>query len=277
MKRKTEVIVKKGRGNMFGKNMKALRKHKKYSQEVLASELQLTRSTLSAYETGNAEPGISVLLRIADFFKISLDRILRQDISCLTTFELRKIEEGYDLDLRGRHLRILATTVDDDNNEQIELVHDEAKAGYTAGYADPEYISELPRLKLPFLTGERKYRVFPITGDSMPPVNRGSFVVGRYVEDWTTLKNGTPCIVVTSNDGIVFKNVHNLISTEYCLELHSNNPEYDPYKVSVHEILEVWYFEYYISNNPGIKNVTVDQINQKLDVLMQDLKELRRK
>lgn len=258
---------------MFGQNLKALRKHKKFSQELLSSELGLTRSTLSAYETGNAEPGITVLLGIADFFKISLDRMLRQDLSQLTTFELRKIEEGYDLDLRGRHLRILATTVDDDNNEQIELVHDEVKAGYTAGYADPEYIGDLPRLKLPFLGSDRKYRVFPISGDSMPPVNNGSLVVGRYIEDWTTLKSGTPCIIVTADDGIVFKSVNNLIQKEYCLELHSSNPEYEPYKVHVREVLELWAFEYYISNSPEYKSVTVSQINQKLDALMHELKQ----
>lgn len=273
MMNENKVSVKRVRSNFFGQNLKALRKHQKFSQELLSSELGLTRSTLSAYETGNAEPGITVLLGIADFFKISLDRMLRQDLSQLTTFELRKIEEGYDLDLRGRHLRILATTVDDDNNEQIELVHDEAKAGYTAGYADPEYIGDLPRLKLPFLGSDRKYRVFPITGDSMPPVNNGSLVVGRYIEDWTALKSGTPCIIVTADDGIVFKSVNNLIQKEYCLELHSSNPEYEPYKVHVREVLELWAFEYYISNSPEYKSVTVSQINQKLDALMHELKQ----
>ncbi len=278
MKRKNKGVAK-GEVNkvLFGSNLKTLRKQKKYSQEVLADALGIKRSTLSAYETGNAEPGIKVLLRIADFFKISLDRILRQDLTVLTTFELRKIEEGYDLDLRGSHLRILATTVDDENNEQIELVNNEAKAGYTAGYADPEYISELPRLRLPFLTGERKYRVFPITGDSMPPVNQGSFVIGRYVEDWIDLKNGTPCIVITANDGIVFKNVYNFIESDYTLELHSTNIEYEPYRVSVRDVLEIWQFEYYISNDSSSPNATVEQLNSKLDALMREVVQLRSK
>jgi len=52
--------------------------------------------------------------------------------------------------IKGSNLRVLATTVDIANNENIEMVAEKAKAGYTTGYADPEFISELPVFQFPF-------------------------------------------------------------------------------------------------------------------------------
>ncbi len=232
---------------LFTSNLKTLRKYKELPQAALAQELELTRSTLSAYENGTASPNINTLVRIADYFKISLDRLLRQDLTTLTRFELKRIESGYDQDLQGKHLRILATTVNEANDEQTELITDQAKAGYTAGYADPEYIKELPRISLPFLARDQKHRAFPITGDSMPPVSSGSIVIATYIEDWTMVKNDTACIVVTRDDGIVFKLVTNQLDTRGSLLLASTNPSYEPYEVGAGSILEVWAFKSYIS------------------------------
>jgi hypothetical protein len=54
-----------------------------------------------------------------------------------------------------------------------------ASAGYTRGYADPDYIEKLPQMKLPFLPSG-KHRAFPIKGDSMPPIREGSFVIAKF-------------------------------------------------------------------------------------------------
>src|SRR3546814_6005241 len=42
-------------------------------------------------------------------------------------------------------VRVLSITVDGDDKENIELVPVKASAGYLNGYADPEYIAELPK------------------------------------------------------------------------------------------------------------------------------------
>ena len=95
-----------------------------------------------------------------------------------------------------------------------------AKAGYALGYSDPEFIKELPTIRLPFLSKNRKYRTFPISGDSMPPVSDGSFVVGEFVQDWTSIKSDTPCIFVTKDEGIVFKIIENQISVDKRFYFH---------------------------------------------------------
>lgn len=53
--------------------LKSLRKEKKLTQRQLASKLQISQSTVALYETGNREPDIDTLEKIADFFDVTLD------------------------------------------------------------------------------------------------------------------------------------------------------------------------------------------------------------
>ena len=56
--------------------LKELRKKKGISQLRLATELNTTQNTISRYETGEREPGIDELIKIADYFNISVDYLI---------------------------------------------------------------------------------------------------------------------------------------------------------------------------------------------------------
>ena len=56
--------------------LKELRKKKGISQLRLATELNTTQNTISRYETGEREPGIAELIKIADYFNISVDYLI---------------------------------------------------------------------------------------------------------------------------------------------------------------------------------------------------------
>ena len=56
--------------------LKELRKKKGISQLRLAIELNTTQNTISRYETGEREPGIDELIKIADFFHVSVDYLI---------------------------------------------------------------------------------------------------------------------------------------------------------------------------------------------------------
>ena len=232
-------------------NLKLLRKRLKRSQEEVAKSLNITRSAYNSYENGVAEPGIGSLLRIADFFHINLDKLVKINLADVPENQLTQLEKGYDMDISGTRLRVLSTTVDLKNNENVELVPLKAKAGYTAGYADPDYISVLPAFNLPFLSPNKKYRTFPISGDSMPPVSNGSFVTGEYLQNWNMIRNGVPYIIVTKDEGIVFKVIYNRIEDDGTILLCSTNPQYEPYTVKIDDVLEIWKFVNYI--NPAFE------------------------
>jgi len=58
--------------------LKEIRKAKGISQLKLATDLNTNQNTISRYETGEREPGIAELIRIADYFNISVDYLLER-------------------------------------------------------------------------------------------------------------------------------------------------------------------------------------------------------
>jgi transcriptional regulator with XRE-family HTH domain len=259
----------------FGRNIQLLRKRKKISQEDLASELNIKRSSLSGYELGNTEPNFETLLKFSDYFKISIDKLLRLDLNRLSEVYLSQLEQGIDIDITGGKLRVLATTIDQNNQENIELVNVKAKAGYTAGYGDPDFIKVLPTFQLPFLDRNRKYRTFQISGDSMPPVSDRSWVTGEFVQNWKTIKDGYPYIVVTESDGVVFKLVYKQFDKNQSLLLCSTNPIYKPYEINVNEVLEIWKFVNYISGEIPEPNLSRDQLNNTMIDMHKEIREIK--
>lgn len=59
--------------------LKELRKQEKYTLKYVSSELGISLSALSMYEGNACEPSIDVLCRLADFYGVSIDYILRRD------------------------------------------------------------------------------------------------------------------------------------------------------------------------------------------------------
>lgn len=61
--------------------LKEIRKSKNISQLKMAMDLNTNQNTISRYETGEREPGINELIKIADYFNVSVDYLLeRTDI-----------------------------------------------------------------------------------------------------------------------------------------------------------------------------------------------------
>jgi transcriptional regulator with XRE-family HTH domain len=260
----------------FDTNIKLLRRRVRRTQDEVAEALKMKRSTLSGYENRVAQPGIEVLLQFSDYYKIAIDTLLRVDLSKLSETQLRQLEHGEDVFLRGGNLRVLASTVNAQNQENIELVPVKAQAGYTNGFADPEYIGALQVFQLPFLSGERKYRTFQLQGDSMLPIPEHAWVTGEYVLDWKDLKTGEACVVLTMDDGIVFKIVENRIEEEGKMILFSLNPLYEPYEIHVGEIREIWKFIHFISHEIPEPVIPENQLVRTVAGLKQDMERLKR-
>ena len=169
----------------------------------------------------------------------------------------------------------MAFTVGSDEKENIELVPLKAAAGYLNGYADREFIEELPRFRLPMLPSTGTYRAFEIAGDSMLPLTSGTTIVGRYVDDWSAIKDGTPCIVVSQKDGIVFKRVYNKLKQSAMFNLHSDNPSYSPYDLKAEDVLEIWEAKSYISNTFPIGGVSLEHLASMVLDLTQQVKQMQ--
>jgi len=211
-------------------NLKYLRKLRGWTQEEFANKLRIKRSLLGAYEEERAEPRIDVLEVVCDIFKLTLDDLLRKDLSDNKSSYLAK----------RRAMKMASGRSD------IPFVPVKAAAGYLAGYADPEFVDELNTFTLPMLAGGN-YRAFEIIGDSMLPTPSGSVIVGEKVENLDDIKNDVPCIVISRSEGIVYKRVQKTARTKNKLTLVSDNPIYHPYTVNTDDVLEMWQAQMVIS------------------------------
>jgi transcriptional regulator with XRE-family HTH domain len=223
--------------SLFSDNIRSLRLNQKISQEKLAESLLITRGRYVKYEDGTSEAPYEILKKIAHYYHISIDLLLSVDV--------RKIPMGDLLQLENNRL-VLPITVNKDGDNLIEVVTQKVKAGYLNGYADPEYIESLQHISLPFL-GPGKYRGFPIEGDSMPPHEDGSIIVGRYIEQLGDVKDGKTYILITKNEGMVYKRLNK--NKKNVLMVASDNNFYPVYDVKVSDILEIWEYECNIGRN----------------------------
>ena len=250
-------------------NIRFLRKTQELNQEEFAEKLGISRSKLNAHENGQTvNPTVEDLIRFSEYFGLSIDSLIKVNFSKLSTAKFKELEAGNDVYATGTKLRVLATTVDVHNNEQIEFVSQKARAGYLTGYGDPDFIQKLPVFSMPHLPKDRKFRMFPTVGDSMYPIPENAFVIGNFVEDWKSISSGTPCIIVMKDEGIVFKIVHNQIKQNKTLLLESLNKTYEPYEVNVAAIIEVWQFVNYITD-------TIPEAETNLEELAKNIREIK--
>jgi len=252
----------------ISKNIRHLRKLKDLTQEQFADEINVTRSRIGSYEEGRSEPSIATLISIATYFNLPVDVLIKSDLTAATDASFIEI---------GNQRVLFPIAVDGENEDLIEIIPIKASAGYLRGYSDPEYIEHLDKIKLPFLpTG--KHRAFPIKGDSMLPVKSGAYIVAKFIEDIRDVKDGHTYIVVTLNDGIVYKRVFDKMEEHQCLLLVSDNKKYDPYYVPANEVLELWEFTCSINTQEYDEHeLKLSSIISMFNDLGVELKELKKR
>ncbi len=257
---------------IVNKNLKYLRVQQGMTQKQLAEKLGLKQAAIGAYEEERATPPLASLLDIIKIFNVNLDDLVKQDLSRLSEKERRASSSG--------KREVLAITVDSNNKENVELVSYKASAGYLSGYQDPEFVKDLPKISMPVLPKNKTYRAFEIQGDSMLPLQPGSIIFGEYVENIGAVKNGKLYILVTKQDGIVFKRVFNFGETDGKFLLVSDNRQYEPYSVDATDVLELWSAKAFFSNQfPDVQNssVSMDHLAHTVLELQSEVKRLKKK
>ncbi len=246
--------------SLAGQNLKYLRKLRGWTQEEFANKLGIKRSLVGAYEEERADPRIDVLEKLGDMFKLTLDDLLRKDLS----------ETKGNYLARRRQQKLMS------ENNLIHFVPVKAAAGYLAGYADTEFIDELNTFTLPMLAGGN-YRAFEIVGDSMLPTPSGSIIVGEKVNGLDDVKNSTAFIVVSRNEGIVYKRIEKSNRNKSKITLVSDNPSYQPYQVNAADILELWQAQMVITKVASQQRWDVNQLASLVSNLQEQVTVLKKK
>ena len=209
------------------------------SSRQFALALDYLPQSLSEILKGRRDVTIELLRKSVEVFKINPVYIYTGEGPMFMTDEDHK---GF------RVLTIVTNSVDD---ERIVHVPVPAQAGYAGEIPDPAFVQELPTFSLP----DYKYKVgthrsFDVAGDSMEPtLFEGDKVVCSFIEPtlWeSSLKDNYVYVFVTRGD-VLIKRITNVIKTDKEIELISDNEFYEPYRMSIGDIREIWYVRARIS------------------------------
>ena len=58
------------------KGLREIRKKKRYSQLKVAMDLNISREALSYYENGKREPSLEMLIKMSEYFNVSIDYLI---------------------------------------------------------------------------------------------------------------------------------------------------------------------------------------------------------
>lgn len=215
------------RSNFIAHNLRYLRSNKGSTLEDVRRYLGLSgKSSYRAYEQGDAVPSIHILMKLASYFDVSLDELVRVNL-------LKESTNATDKKLVV---------------PEVPVVGVKARAGYISGFHDDTFIDNLETIKIPY----KPYgvaRAFQIDGDSMEPeVSDGSYVVGIKV-DRNGIQSGKNYIIITGDGDVVYKMV--MISGDK-LNLISRNPKYPPIVLEGKNVKEMW--RYFCHINKVVQN-----------------------
>ena len=133
----------------------------------------------------------------------------------------------------------------------VPLVNHYAYASYLNGYADPEYIEKLPTV--PWVVDKEhkgKYMTFIVKNESMDDGTIEGYraddkVLGREIPQhhWQNklhIKRWKDYVIIHRTDGIIFKRIAKHDTVKSVLTLHSLNPTYEDFEVSMNDIVQLY-------------------------------------
>lgn len=102
--------------------LQQIREERNLMQKDVAADLHISRSAYSSYETGAREPSLDMLVKLADYFCVSIDDLLSHHPAHLTSDRLltpreRKLIYGFRLLSETGKLRV-ENTMDFENDMQ---------------------------------------------------------------------------------------------------------------------------------------------------------------
>jgi len=198
---------------MFRLKLKELREQQKLSQYALAKKLNVAQSTVGGWESGVREPGHETTSKIADFFGVTIDFLLGDDVQYKATQPESSLEEkGLK---RGIKIPVLGRVT----------------AGFPA-YACEEILDYEEITQEMAATGE--FFALQIRGDSMEP----RFIEGDVViiKSQPDVENGEIAIILVNGDDATIKKVS---KHRDGISLIPFNPVYSPIFYSKQEISEL--------------------------------------
>jgi transcriptional regulator with XRE-family HTH domain len=138
---------------------------------------------------------------------------------------------------------------------------------YLANCQKADYLKNLPTVSLPFPNLERS-RAFEM-GSDFPLQN--SIVIGTGISDWSEVKDSKFYVLLTNQQGVIYRRVYNQVKIKGALLLSSDNPTIPSFEISIKEVVEIWEVNSFISQQLPEPNISLERVKDLLDDLTHEL------
>ena len=245
--------------SFFGKNIKKIRAVKKLSQSSFADIFQLKRGSIGAYEEGRAEAKIETIICIADYFKLSLDQLLKNELTINEISHLNSINKKFD------HSK----SIKKENNIPYITITD--KHEFIQSYGELAFLDQLPKIYIPFVT--KKHIAFECFNSSMlgqfSGIKQGDILISKLIkiDDIIDLPEQNIIIILYDIDLII--GLPRIIAKE--LILYPLNMNFPKHYVPTEKVKKVWLVKKIITDS-FIKEETIEQRIQNIENLLEKLK-----
>jgi len=134
-----------------------------------------------------------------------------------------------------------------------------------------DYLRGLPTISLPYITSDRS-RAFE-AGSDFPMQN--SIIVGSGISDWTDVVDGKFYILVTAQQGVIYRRVYNQVKIKGALLLSSDSPTIPSFEISIKDVVEIWEVNSFISQQLPEPHISLERVKNIVDDLTNELDRLR--
>jgi len=246
--------------SFFGRNIKKIRTAKKISQTAFADLFSLKRGSIGAYEEGRAEAKIDTIIEIAEFYKLSVDQLLRKELT---------INEIYHISEKSQKFEKLISQINSDIS--IPLVKEKDRVEFIQKYSNQVYLQSLQTIKLPNL--KPYHLAFEYMGSAMVANYSGIYHGDIIIAESFQIEKINE---VTVNQIFIIIERENLYIARIIMEgedflLRHDNPIYADISIKKADVKTIWKANQLITNQLNQKSnldSTLQNIENKIDKLL---------
>lgn len=243
----------------FSNNLTLVRKKSEKKQSEVADAIGISRSRYANYEGGHSTPDVSTLLKIAEYFKVSVDYLLGLKSNNLNADNKQLIVNEPSAAYGSAIPKVI--TVDSLGNENIVMVDVKAAAGYVTKFQEQNYFQNLPAFSLPGSQFHNAtFRAFEIEGDSMfDTLYHGDWVICRRLDGFSDIRDGYIHVIVTFEE-ICVKRVLNRSKQRGKLVLQSDNEAYPAREIEADQVQEIWLVKSFMGFNMPNRRLEIKKV-----------------
>lgn len=274
--------------SFIGKNIKKIRTVKKLSQAQFAELFKLARPSVGAYEEGRTEPKIDTIIAMANHFGLSIDALLRKELTVNELYSLDILKGEFDPTqlppALGKSVKPAAPekaqpVIPQPVDTGVPLVSREISLEYIVNLGHKDFISKLPRIALPHEPKSHQ-RAFAHSGQEMYHndcgIRQDDVLLCNFQakEKAARLKAGNVYVFVTPRR-IISRRLAGVSNNS--IELKADNPAFDNILLPREEILEIWeavgYWSEHLAPPMQMEN-RMFQLESRMQELEEKLKKL---